>query len=562
MSSPTSPCPVHSTSKSALPASPMLHTRSSWDYLIVTASNDAQARAYESQLELRHRLGLLPGVRHVMVVADPQGRRVGSGGSTLCCLIDVVNREVAAGAASGTMDQVEAILRKLRVLIIHAGGDSRRLPAYGPCGKIFIPVPGQGDAVAGCALFDRIAPGFMNLPRGCDGQGQVVITAGDALILFDPSNVSLAHPGMTALACPDTPEHASKHGVFCSGSDGLVRLYLQKPGPAEQQKQGAINADGRALLDIGVMSFDSTMSMAMLRAYGIRPGTDGRLDWPADVMREVLEKGVDFFREICCAMGSETTAAHHYQQARSAGCNWSEASMLDIFKALSGVPFHLEAIPQARFLHFGTTRQLITSGAELRQHDTGAPDAGTPLMLDNKLIPGAAVSGTKAWVEGCRIAAPVRLGGNNVLIGVEISQSLDLPANACLDVLSGRARDGRRVWYSRGYGITDTFKDTISKGGTFCGKPLMEWLSAVGARPGDIWDESIPENQRSLWDARVFPAMNKPDEFGQWLWVFDPEKASSTQKRAFLEADRYSAAEVAVLADQNDFFASRQKLRQ
>ena len=54
---------------------------SMWDYLIVTASNDAQARAYEHQLTLRQHLGLIQNVREVRVIADPGGLRIGSGGS-------------------------------------------------------------------------------------------------------------------------------------------------------------------------------------------------------------------------------------------------------------------------------------------------------------------------------------------------------------------------------------------------------------------------------------------------------------------------------------------------
>ena len=64
-----------------------------WDYLIVTASNDRQAAAYEAQLELRGRLNMLSMARDVLVVPDPQGRRVGSGGSTVSCLLEVLNRE-------------------------------------------------------------------------------------------------------------------------------------------------------------------------------------------------------------------------------------------------------------------------------------------------------------------------------------------------------------------------------------------------------------------------------------------------------------------------------------
>ena len=51
----------------------------SWDYLIVTASNEAQAKAYESQLALRGQLGLLSHVEEALVVADPGGKRIGSG---------------------------------------------------------------------------------------------------------------------------------------------------------------------------------------------------------------------------------------------------------------------------------------------------------------------------------------------------------------------------------------------------------------------------------------------------------------------------------------------------
>src|SRR5205085_5410329 len=64
-----------------------------WDYLILTASNAEQARAYEGQLRVRRELGHLTRVREALVVADPEGKRVGSGGSTLFCLAAVLERE-------------------------------------------------------------------------------------------------------------------------------------------------------------------------------------------------------------------------------------------------------------------------------------------------------------------------------------------------------------------------------------------------------------------------------------------------------------------------------------
>jgi fucokinase len=553
-----------------------------WDYLIVTASNDAQAGAYKSQLALRRRLGLLSSVRHVMVVADPGGRRVGSGGSTIYCLMEVVNRELAGkvGQASSlspkhrakvspetagrqdahpTLEVVESILRRQRILIVHAGGDSRRLPAYGPCGKIFIPVPGESKTALGMTLFDRLAPAFLNLPAGCEGSGQVIMAAGDALILFDPSNVSLAQPGLTALACPATPEDASKHGVFCAGSNQQVRLYLQKPDPAEQHRYRAVNGNGNTLLDVGVMSFDSTMALALFEAFGIKP-CGKKLLWSAAARRGVLARGVDFFREICCAMGAEATMAQHQRQARGAGSSWSGAGLKQIFRALAGVPFHLQTVPEVRFLHFGTTRQLIASGSELRQNDSNAIPSAAPLSLNNEIQSGGKITGSHAWIEGCRLCAPLELSGQNVVIGIDVDEPLALPEGACLDVLRGRNRAGKSVWFIRGYSIEDTFKDPITKGGTFCGWPLLQWLAEVGARAADVWERNVPTNKRSLWDARIFPAEAKPGAYRRWLWLFDPTHASLEQKRAFLTADLYSAAEIAVLADQKDFFARRRAL--
>jgi hypothetical protein len=72
----------------------MPQTAGKWDYLIVTASNKQQAVAYKEQLDLRRRLGFLSDVKNVVVVADPDGKRIGSGASTILCFLEVLNSEL------------------------------------------------------------------------------------------------------------------------------------------------------------------------------------------------------------------------------------------------------------------------------------------------------------------------------------------------------------------------------------------------------------------------------------------------------------------------------------
>ncbi len=478
-----------------------------WDYLILTASNDRQASAYRSLLARRP----LERVRKTLVVADLEGKRIGSGGSTVVCLREVLGAERRAGESEAET------LQRLRILIVHAGGDSRRLPAYGPCGKIFLPVPaGEGQT-----LFDLLVPEFLELPAGAGGQ--VVVTAGDALLKIDMSAVRFDRPGITGVGSWAEPEDAARHGVFVEGSANQVRLYLQKPGVEEQRLAGAVKA-GRTILDAGVLSFDGAAAAALVRAF---PGT-----------KMMLEKGVDIYREVCCALGAEATAEHFVKSAKGSGSAWTEGELRELFPALAGIPFWVEVSPRCEFLHFGSTRQLIESGQAL---------SGQRVMVMNSVV-AAEIEGRDAWIEGCRIEAPVKLGGRNVLVGVDVTEPLELPAGACVDVLSGEGG-----WFIRCYGVDDDFKRPAEKGGRFCGLPLLEWIAAVGGEAADFWSGA---GERSLWNARVFPVEAGP-EYAKYLWMFEIANAAAEQKRAYLNARRLSAEEIALLSDQDEFHARR-----
>jgi len=470
-------------------------------------------------LRLRRDLGLLPQVRETLVVPDLEGKRIGSGGSTLYCLTQVLNRH-------STQDRDPAtILRPLRILIVHAGGDSRRLPAYGPCGKIFVPIPGPAHAKLPPALFDRLVPAFLALPQASANRGQIVVAAGDALILFDSATADFSHPGITALGCYASPEEAARHGVFCIGSGGEMRKFLQKPSIAEQSASGALT-DGRTALDIGVMSMDAATAAKLLAAFGSSYATEA----------------IDLYREICCALGTEATLEHYVRASQAAGSPWQVNALTEVHSALREIPFHVSLLPDCRFLHFGSTRQLIESGLAL------AGQASDLLILNSSV--DAPLTGSRSWIEACRITGPVRLAGSNVVIGADIEEPLELPPEACLDILS--AGDG--LWFIRCYGIRDGFKESVAKGALFCNRPLLEWIAAADASPEAIWADAA---EHTLWNARVFPAESSPSNFGNWLWMYAPESATAAQKQAYLSARRYSAAEIALLADQSAFHERR-----
>jgi len=530
-----------------------------WDYLIVTASNEAQARAYKSQLKVRRDLGLVSDVRDVLVVADPGGKRIGSGGSTLYCLMEVLNQHLEPGA--GGPDSWEETLRNLRILILHAGGDSRRLPAYGPCGKIFVPVPSRNDTAVPASLFDRQLPTYLALPEPAVGAGQVLITSGDVLLRFDPSEVRFADRGVTGLACYALPEQASRHGVFCKGRAGEVRLYLQKPSLVEQGEKGAIDAYGQSCLDIGVMNFDAGTAAKMLDVFGATADERGRLALSGPMGRAVIEHGLDFYREICCAMGAEASNAAHRASAQNSGSKWSKTLLDKLFAAFSSVPFSMNLLKHCDFLDFGSSRAIIGSGTRLLQEDRGAANLHTFLNINNDVSDSGAVTGTSSWVEGCRINSLLTLSGENVVVGVDVEEPICLPAGACLDVIKGHNSEGSQLWFVRCYGLDDSFKEPVEQAGGFCGVDVFQWLGAVGAGPEDIWSRDVAADGRSIWNARMFPAVERHDAYRQWLWMFEPSGADSGQTKAWREADRYSLEQILALADHSGFYERRDEIR-
>jgi galactokinase/mevalonate kinase-like predicted kinase len=533
----------------------------SWDYLIVTASNETQAKSYERKLSIRQELGLLPYVREVIVIADPDGKRIGSGGSTIYCLLEMLNREMQQGRDLTDIEASQSILEKLRILIVHAGGDSRRLPVYSPCGKIFIPVPGQSDRCLPLTLFDRQLLTYLKLPATETGASQVVITSGDVLLRFEPEQVQFARKGLTGLGCHSSAEEGENHGIFCRGQENQVRLFLQKPSLIEQQEAGAIDPYGQVILDIGVMNFTADTAVKLLKIFGMQLNSEDRLELAGEMSEALYKYGLDFYREICCGMGSEASSAQYIKSVLQSGSPWDRALLDKLFKSLCSIPFGVNVLPRCEFLHFGTSKQIISSGNILMQRDIGSTSLNTYLSINNEITDGGEIMGTNAWVEGCKISSRLTLGGENVIVGLDVEEPTFVPSQMCLDVIPGRDRNGKKVWFVRCYNIYDSFKDSIGQGATFCRMPISDWLELVGAEQDDLWDADIPVEERSLWNARFFPVVSKYNQYRDWLWLFNAPQGNAGNFQAWRAADRYNSAEIATLTDQEEFERRRSLIR-
>jgi fucokinase len=527
-----------------------------WDYLVITASHEDQASAYQTQLNIRKSLGLLPNTRNVLVISDPGGKRVGSGGSTIHTLLQVLGRELAGSPRILDRDAWLACLKSLRILIVHAGGDSRRIPAYGACGKIFIPVPGESDRALGMTLLDRQLPTYLSLPASPPGLGQVVITSGDVLLSFDSGKARFMDQGITGLGCYASPELASRHGVFCAAGGDRVRRFLEKPSPAEQSTQGAILRHGQTILAIGVMGFDADTAVALISICDVTRIPAGGLAWTGPLAEAIERHGLDFYRDICCALGAETEYEGYAAVARASGSTLPEAHLRRVFQSVSQIPFFVSILSQCGFLHFGTSRQLIQSGNDLLSIDDGTSHSEEVLNINNDIRGEGRIAGAKSWVEGCRIRAPLVLAGENAIIGADVRQPLSIPARTVLDILRGRDRTDRGVWFVRCYGIDDVFHKPAPDA-RLAGLPLFDWLRALDAREADIWSDDISPQERLVWNARVFPAVEDDEGFREWLWLLDPARSTPRQKAGWRAAARFSFADMAGLASQGEFHLRR-----
>ena len=248
-----------------------------WDICIITASNEDQAAAYRLQLEQRIKSKLLPSTTRFLVIPDPEGKRVGSGGATLNALLESY-KLLDCGNSLFT----NAFCNK-RILIIHSGGDSKRIPHYSAFGKLFSRVPRELPDGRPSTLFDEFLISLSAIPVLM--KEGVVVVSGDVLLLFDSNQLDFGRQGVVGVTCKVPVALGCRHGVYVENSkNGRVRKFLHKASESKLNANGAVDDDGNVNLDTGIMWFDPEVAKILV---------DLVYDPNAEVMKDKIKRFIN-----------------------------------------------------------------------------------------------------------------------------------------------------------------------------------------------------------------------------------------------------------------------------
>jgi fucokinase len=445
---------------------------------------------YRDEIQRRRLSGMLAAETEFLVVPDPGDRRAGSGGATINAL-GVLARDLEWWSGH-------------RALLIHSGGDSRRLPQYSPGGKLFGVLPSRTRPRATTTVFDETmilsAAWAERIPNG------LLVAAGDVVLRFDASQVQWDRPGVTGVAMRLDVETGSHHGVYVVGERDQVYTFLQKPTAAEVKAAGGLLEDGRVAVDIGLLRFDPglTAALAELAAMG---------DLPA----------VDIYDQITRGLTGE------WKPEEDAGLFWRQlAKILRDTGRPTG--FHC-AVVDGEFIHAGTTRGF----RELA--------AGSGGVLDS-VIGGECKAGHEAVILECDLDGPVYASRGAILHGLTgLRGAVEVPEDTVVHQLPV-AGPGGNGWVIRAYGVEDDPKLAIESA-TWFNRPILETLARLGLKREEVWTAG---ETPTLWNAALYP-VTTPDQAwacARWMMgyasAFGAEQWRAAQRLSLAGSAQFTSA--------------------
>ena len=498
-----------------------------FDTVLITASSERQAGAFRALLERRREQGLYPRELAFEVVPDPEAGRVGTGGSTLWALHRLL--ETRGGDAG-------AFLASQRILLIHAGGESRRLPCYAPEGKLFSPLPIASSALLPPVVLDVQLGLFFKYPWR---RGEIVVSSGDAVIDFDPTSVPEERSAVFGFAKPASLEQGARHGVFrFDQRREHVLDYFQKAPAEVLAREALIEGSSDCALDIGLVSLAPRAAHAFLEL--------GRTRTAGGTLLEALAGGrlrFDLYLEVLTACLASLSFEAFWERVGPVSALPRDLAGA-VYEAFH--PFGLggTVTRSTVFEHVGSLAELPEASRGLLTHQV-APfyekDGGEvrPFEAPDRIVHNSVgvevqVAGpAPVLVEGCSSCALPALGGDNLIVGLDgVTLPFSLPRGFTLD---GRhLPEGRVVVILCASDSLKPERDPARL--VFCGQPLDGWLAERGLVRGDVFDGG---EGRDLFQARLFCLDALPEQLEGYV-----RRPDAAWTQAFRAARRLSIAEI------------------
>ena len=341
---------------------------------------------------------------------DPIGHRLGSGGGTTWLL-------QACAQAEGAEDMDHWLAQEKRILI-HAGGQSKRLPSYAVSGKVLMPVPvfrwERGQKLSQNLLSLQL-PLYEKMMAMAPASVHTMVVSGDVLIRATQPLQTIPEADVICYGLWLDASVAKNHGVFVSDrrTPTVLKKMLQKPSV---QTLGEIQKDHFYLTDIGVwLLSDKAVKLLMQRSTSETS--------PSNL------KEYDLYSEFGCSLGTDPLIAdEELQQLKVA------------ILPLAG----------GEFYHFGTSREMISSTMRIQNLEN---DQRKIMHLDRKPHPSIFVQNAQMeisfteenkniWIENSYIGKGWVLSHDHIITGVPKNDwQISLAPGECIDVVPVDERD-------------------------------------------------------------------------------------------------------------------------
>lgn len=460
-----------------------------WDYIILTASNEAQATAYRNQIENRLEKGLLPEETTYAVLPDPEGKRVGSGGATFQVMRYIAEQE----------PERENPFKNRRILVIHSGGDSKRVPQYSAIGKLFSPVPRELPDGRSSTLFDEFIVGMSGVPSRI--QEGMLVLSGDVLLLFNPLQIDAQFDGAAAISIKEPVATGKNHGVFLNDGHDYVKCFLHKQTEERLREMGAVNKAGNVDLDTGAVLFGSALLQALFRLIS----TGGKVDEKKFRQFCNEEARISFYGDFLYPLANDSTLEDFYKEAAEGQLNEAlHECRTQIWNAIHHFSMKLLCLSPAEFIHFGTTRELrslVTKNVQDYEFLDWKMQVNSAVQKEgfaahNAYVGSRAKIGKEAYLENCYILGNSEVGDGTVLSHVRIMDR-KIPEQIVMHGIE--LTGGKKV--IRIYGVPDNPKGKYPGEVSFLGTTLNQFMAQNKVTKEELWKGE----ETYLWFADLYP---------------------------------------------------------